>query len=201
MRATYNTIGICKVCSTRSHLSVPIERREIHVAPYCYGENDRLCHVGDYVAFVPGFRNTDPFEWAFLQRLAESPTPFLVVATLTHYSPSEACVMVPKIIADHDKMHQTFYVDGPEDIWRRGDGIYSRDEIGMISDRNQYLGGSAIWLPAATLVIGAAKQKSREPDGCFCTVCKQFSAQSAPNQPDNTFKCWICRENPLRAFV
>lgn len=30
-------------------------------------------------------------------------------------------------------------------------------------------------------------------DGCKCTKCGLWSAMSAPNQPDNTFKCFLCR--------
>lgn len=36
--------------------------------------------------------------------------------------------------------------------------------------------------------------------GCFCSVCEQFSALSEPNQPDNSFKCYSCRVQPLRAY-
>lgn len=37
-------------------------------------------------------------------------------------------------------------------------------------------------------------------EGCTCTVCLQYSPMAEPNQPDNTFKCYSCRESPLRAY-
>lgn len=39
-----------------------------------------------------------------------------------------------------------------------------------------------------------------EEKGCFCAGCKLFSAMSEPNQPDNTFRCYTCRNNPVRVY-
>lgn len=32
-------------------------------------------------------------------------------------------------------------------------------------------------------------------DGITCEICKEFHHQSAPNQSDDTFICWSCRQN------
>lgn len=48
-------------------------------------------------------------------------------------------------------------------------------------------------------ILGKTVTKAINP-GCFCSVCGQFSPFSEPNQSDNTFKCYSCREQPLRAY-
>jgi hypothetical protein len=37
-------------------------------------------------------------------------------------------------------------------------------------------------------------------DGCKCKSCKHFIQYAAPNQPDNTFVCFSCVTNPIRAY-
>lgn len=39
-----------------------------------------------------------------------------------------------------------------------------------------------------------------EETGCFCSGCQVFNVMAEPNQPDNTFKCYACRSNPMRVY-
>jgi len=37
-------------------------------------------------------------------------------------------------------------------------------------------------------------------DGCNCKTCGQFTFMAAANQSDGTFKCYSCRNNPIRTY-
>jgi hypothetical protein len=40
------------------------------------------------------------------------------------------------------------------------------------------------------------KPKKRDPDGCFCVDCKEFSPYSEPNLSNDQFRCYSCRTYP-----
>lgn len=61
---------------------------------------------------------------------------------------------------------------------------------------SKYVGNYVRWLNADRI----KEIISRGPDGCYCSVCKEFYNMAVPNQEDGTLKCYSCRQNPMRAY-
>ncbi len=56
------------------------------------------------------------------------------------------------------------------------------------------------WVDVHEIMAGGQTIQAKKSNGCSCSCCGQFNNFAEPNQPDNTFKCYICREQPLRAY-
>ncbi len=50
------------------------------------------------------------------------------------------------------------------------------------------------------IVENQPTQSIKKNEGCFCSICQQFNPMSEPNQDDGSFKCYVCRVQPLRAY-
>ncbi len=115
---------------------------------------------------------------------------------------SEGIVIMiqPYRVAIHDSNNMEPYHElGPQvnREWCQGNGYKFVDNIA------EYQGKHHQWYESEYIVAiisnKPAIQATISP-GCFCSICSQFSPLSEVNQPDNTFKCYSCRVQPLRAY-
>jgi len=44
------------------------------------------------------------------------------------------------------------------------------------------------------------KKKKKDPDGEVCDNCKEFVQFASPNSPNDSFICYLCRQDPLPRF-
>lgn len=57
----------------------------------------------------------------------------------------------------------------------------------------KYLGDNIVYI-TSVFVHKIASQI----EGTICDKCKEFCYKAMPNQPDNGFTCYLCRDNPYR---
>ena len=78
---------------------------------------------------------------------------------------------------DLDNMHQTVE-EADEELWYIGcAGAYNPDE----------------WIDDDAPVIVKKSKFKTKGNGCTCTKCGEIFPFAEPNQPDDSFKCWSCR--------
>lgn len=83
------------------------------------------------------------------------------------------------------------------------DNNFAPERYTFISNITDYHNKGHTWMePLMITEIISGKQESKETvnPGCSCSICYQFNSMAEPNQPDNTFKCYSCRNQPLRAY-
>jgi hypothetical protein len=70
--------------------------------------------------------------------------------------------------------------------------------VSAVSDTSLYVDKYCIW--KSFDYIDEVFEAEVLPDSSMCTVCKVHFEWAQPNQSDNTFKCFSCRQNPTRAY-
>jgi len=82
--------------------------------------------------------------------------------------------------------------------------LYNLNQFRCVPNIADYHGKQHSWYYSGYVVKTSCPNQlttiNRKCDGCSCSVCGCFVMMAEPNQPNNTFKCYSCRNNSMRAF-
>ena len=117
------------------------------------------------------------------------------------------CQIIVELI-NHGGDSNEYYLAIPEDHpnyhrygWILPKDYASSDDAGInVIPNIKDFGGKRYTYRYSREITIAIKPRNKV-DGCNCKTCKQYIHMAEPNQPDNqTFICYSCTNNPLRAY-